>query len=154
MFLKSLPTGACLVFWHHTDQQVHSLMLPGHLFHHCFIQHVFSHVCHLSGPLQGSGSGGQQDRPNPCNRNWTHRDASCTWTHSPWFLRPLAQAEHRMVSSAVLKHSGLLLLFNRGNWGSLHHWTWIFCVLPCLPAIEVDAALSVLAQGGLGSVPC
>lgn len=75
MFLKFLPTGACLIFWHHTDQQVYSLMLPGHLFHHFFSfnEYFCTFVIYQALFKDQAAVGGQQDRRNP---NLTRRDAS------------------------------------------------------------------------------
>ena len=65
MFLKFLPTGACFIFWHHTDQQVYSLLLRGHSFHHFSLNKYFGAFVLCQAFFKKCGNGGQQGKQIP-----------------------------------------------------------------------------------------
>lgn len=134
MFLKFLPTGACLIFWHHTEQQVYSLMLWGHSFHHFSFNKYFwaFFLCQAFFKEQAAVVNKTDETPVvgtyhveilhiPEHSHLGSLNLVCHRLNFTWF---------HVVSSVVFEHSGQLFSFSRGNWGSLHCWTHSFCVLP------------------------
>lgn len=159
MFLRFLPTGACLIFWYHTEQHVCSLTLWGHSFHHfSFNEYLWTFVrCQAFFKEQAgvvNKTGGTPvvatypveilhvpEHGHLCSLNLVCLRLNITWFH--------------VVSSVVFEHSGLRLLFSRGNRGSLHLWTPTFCILPTLQrpsCLWCGRGPSSAAQGGLGIV--
>lgn len=160
MFLKFLPTGACLIFWHRTEQQVYSLMLRGHSFHRFSFNKYFWAFVICQAFFTEQAVVVNKTGETPVVGTY-HVEILHIPEHS--LLGSLNLVCHRLnitcfpvVSSVVFGHSGQLLLFSRGNW--VPSTTELIPSVSCprcrgVLAFDVDAALPAQPKVDLALFP-